>query len=78
MECIRLAGAFDRRGPRQSGSKLRALQTLRAVRPQLASLMTSRPGCFGSGFAGLGTARRTFGPRAIWATRPNWVPTQSC
>ena len=35
LECAQLAAAFDAAGPFHSGSKLRALQTLRAVRMTL-------------------------------------------
>ena len=38
LECVQLAGAFVRRGRLESGSKLHALQTLRAVRLRLAAL----------------------------------------
>jgi hypothetical protein len=35
LECVQLAGAIGKAGHPKSGSKLRALQTLRAVRLQL-------------------------------------------
>ncbi len=43
MECARLAGAFGGPWAHDSGSKLYALQTLRAVQPWLARPVDSCP-----------------------------------
>jgi hypothetical protein len=42
MECVQLAGAVVKRGRLKSGSKLHALQTLRAVRLRLCRAVALR------------------------------------
>ena len=42
MECVQLAGAVGRRGWCESGSKLRAVQTLRAVRLLFRAMCRAR------------------------------------